>query len=199
MVHSRDGSPRRTMDPRIKKTILIAFSAGAGVAVVIAALAAGGYWYLSRPKPPKPWDTTAIVVDGTPGFGPTEDKKKIQFTYSIKNSTDNDYRIASDAEIKLVRRGINDTLSQPLTTEVVSIEFPIFIPSKQKAAVSIDINFANIPQRKDSETDEHYHEVLRAYCLEQMSGDRDLVVFDETNRYEISFPKPAAQPPKRAP
>jgi hypothetical protein len=27
------------MDPRIKKTILIAFSAGAGVAVVIAALA----------------------------------------------------------------------------------------------------------------------------------------------------------------
>jgi hypothetical protein len=32
------------MDPRIKKTILIAFAAGAGVAVVIAALAGGAYW-----------------------------------------------------------------------------------------------------------------------------------------------------------
>lgn len=38
------------MDPRIKKTLLIAFSAGAGVAVVIAALAGRAYCYLSGPK-----------------------------------------------------------------------------------------------------------------------------------------------------
>jgi hypothetical protein len=187
------------MDPRIKKTILIAFAAGAGVAVVIAALAVGGYWYLSRPKPPKPWDTRAIVADGVPGFRPSEDGKKIRFMYSLENATGSDYRIDSGSGIKSVARDDDNTLSQPMPAEVVSVEFPIFVPTKQKSTFVIAINFANVPQRKDSETDDEYHEILRAYCLDQMGGDRDLVLFDEVNRYEISLPKPAAQPPKKAP
>lgn len=42
-VDSRYHPQRTAMDPRIKTTILIAFSAGAGVAVVIAALPGGAY------------------------------------------------------------------------------------------------------------------------------------------------------------
>jgi hypothetical protein len=188
------------MDPRIKKTILIAFSTGAGIAVVIAALGGGTYWYLSGPKPPKPWNTTAIVADGTPGFASTPDGQKIRFTYSLDNTTISDYRLESSAKIKLVSRENDGTLSQPIPLELlVSIEFPVFIPAKQKGTLPLVIHFVSIPQRKESETDEQYHETLRAYCLNQMNRARDLVLFDERNRYEISLPKPAAQPPRKAP
>jgi len=188
------------MDPRIKKTILIAFSAGAGFAVVIAVLAAGGYWYLSRPKPPKPWDTTAIVADGTPTFDVAEDGKKVVLTYSLENNTPFDYRATSSDELNLLRRFARDNaLSQPVKAETASIGFPIFIPAKQKAEMSVTINFTETPKQKPSDTPEQFHEALRAYVLDQMSGDAAVVLFDEANRYQIDLPKPAAQLPKKAP
>jgi hypothetical protein len=156
------------MDPRIKKTILIAFTAGAGVAVVIAALAVGGYWYLSRPKLPKPWDTTAIVASGAPGFSLTDDGKKIRFSYSLQNKTDSDYKIASAAEIKVVVRYDDNSLSQPMPTEVASLEFPFFIPAKQAATIALAITFGGIPQRNASENDEEYHEALRAFLGDEL-------------------------------
>jgi len=188
------------MDASIKKALLIAFSVGAGVAVVIAALTAGGYWYLSRPKPPKPWDTTAIVADGTPGFGVSDDGNKVVLTYSLENNTPFDYRATSSDELNLLRRFARDNaLSQPVTAETASIGFPIFIPAKQKAEVSLTINFVETPKQKPSETPEQFHETLRTYVLDQMRGDAVVVLFDQTNRYQINLPKPAPQPPKKAP
>jgi hypothetical protein len=199
MVHSRDGSLRRTMDPRTKKTLLIAFSAGAGVAVVIAALVAAAYWSWSRPRPPKPWNTTAIVATGAPGFSLTDDGKKIRFSYSLENKTDSDYKIASAAEIKVLVKYDDKSLSQPMPTEVASVEFPVFIPARQAATIALAITFGGFPQRKETETDEEYHEALRAFLLNELKGVSDFAVFDETNRYEINLPKPAAQPSKKAP
>jgi len=188
------------MDPRIKKTILIAFSAGAGIAVVIAALAGVAYWSWSRPKPQKPWDTTAIVADGTPTFDVAEDGKKVVLTYSLENNTAFDYRATSSDELHLLRRFARDNaLSQPVKAETASIGFPIFIPARQKAEVSVTINFVETPKQKPSETPEQYHETLRAYVLDQMSGDAEVVLFDEMNRYQVNLPKPAAQLPKKAP
>jgi hypothetical protein len=68
-------------------------------------------WFLSRPRPAKRRDTTAIVADGTPGFAPTDDGKKIRFKYSLEYKTDSDHQIASGAEIKLVVYEIS--LSKP--------------------------------------------------------------------------------------
>ena len=184
------------MDSRIKKTLLIAFAAGAGVAVVIAALAGGAYWYLSRPKP---WDTTALVADGPPGINLADDGKKIRFKYSLENKTDSDYRISSGTEIKIVVKYNDNSLSQPMPTEVASVEFPVFVPTKQAAVVALDISFAAIPPRKESETDEQYNEVLRAYYIDRMKDDRGFVLFDDLDRYEINLPKPAAQTPKKVP
>jgi hypothetical protein len=187
------------MDAKIKKILLIAFSAGAGVAVVITALAAGGYWYLLRPKPPKPWDTTAVVATGAPGFSLTNDGKRIRFSYSLQNKTGSDYQIASAAEIKVVVIYDDKSLSQPMPTEVASVEFPVFIPARQAATIAVAITFGGIPQRKQSETDEEYHEALRAFLLNELKGVPDFAMFDETNRYEINLPTPAAQQPKKAP
>ncbi len=50
-----------------------------------------------------------------------------------------------------------------------------------------------------SETPEQFHETLRAYVLDQMHGDADVVLFDEVNRYQISLPKPAPQLPSDIP
>jgi hypothetical protein len=139
------------MDQRLKKTLLIAFSAGAGIAVALAALAGGAYWYLSKPKPQTPWNTTAIVASGPPSFGLTDDSKKVEFTYALENTTSSDYRIDSATGLSLVAKGDNDTLTRPMPSEIVSMVLPVFIPAKQKAVFSIDINFANVPQRKQSD------------------------------------------------
>ena len=36
---------------------------GAGFALALVFLAGGWFWYSSRPKPPKPWDTKAIQAE----------------------------------------------------------------------------------------------------------------------------------------
>jgi hypothetical protein len=196
----RARTSRQIMDPRIKKTLLVAFAAGVGFAVAIAALAGGTYWYLSRPKPPKPWNTTAIVASGTPSFEVIENGEKVRLTFSLENNTPYDYRVTSGEDIKLLRSFSRDnTLSQPVAPETASITFPIFIPAKQKAEVAVAINFIEIPKQKTTETADQYHETLRAYVLNQMRGDASIFIFDETNRYQISLPKPASQAPAKTP
>jgi hypothetical protein len=138
------------------------------------------------------------VADETPGFGVSDDGNKVVLTYSLENNTPFDYRATSSDELKLLRRfARDDALSQPVTAEAPSIGFPIFIPARQKAEVSVTINFVETPKQKPSETAEQFHETLRAYVLDQMRGDAVVVLFDEANRYEINLPKPAAQPPAK--
>jgi len=68
------------MDPKIKRAFWIAFGASAGIAVVLAVIAAGAFWYLSRPKPPELWNTAAIHAVEPPGFIPATEAGKIRFS-----------------------------------------------------------------------------------------------------------------------
>lgn len=93
----------------------------------------------------------------------------------------------------------NSTLSESMPSGVAAIEFPVFIPAKQKGTFIVILNFATVPPRKPAETDDHYHETLRAYLQDELKGSIGFVVFDEANHYEIDLPKPSAQPPAKTP
>ena len=169
-----------------KKIALISFFGGAGFAVSLALVVGTIVWYSSRPKPPKPWNPNAIVADGPPLFEPGADGKKIRFLYSLKNMTNTDYQIDSDASFKVLMKTKEGTFTAPITTENASVGLPVFIPAKQKAYFGLSL-IMSVPQRMTNESDDEYHERLRAFLETNLNTD-SFAVFDETNRYQINLP-----------
>jgi hypothetical protein len=104
----------------------------AGIAVVLGVIAAGAFWYMSRPKPPQLWNTVAIHASGPPSFSVTNDAGKIGLNYSLENTTSSDYDVTSDTEIRVVVKYNDDTISQSIPVSAAAIEYPVFIPAKQK-------------------------------------------------------------------
>jgi hypothetical protein len=182
-----------------KRPLLIGLGWGIGTALGLAALGGIVFWYTSRPKPPKPWNSAAIVSTGSPGFNSTSDYKHLELTYSMENRTRTDYQIASEAEVKVMLRTKEGTLSTPLSTEAQHLWLPVFIPAKQKAFLTVSLALGGMPEHNASETDEQYHERLRAYCEKYLAGVGNIVLFDEGNRYQIELPRWLAERPKESP
>jgi len=171
-----------------KKLLLVGVAWGVSTAIGLAAIAGGYLWYESRPKPPKPWNTTAIVSsDDAPSFDTTGDDKEIHFTYTLHNATEVDYEIGPETEIRITFKNSDGSLTEPLPNEVATLRRPVFIPARQKAMSRLSVVFGNVPQKKTIETDEQYHERLREFCKQEM-GDTGFVLFDERNRYQINLP-----------
>ena len=172
-----------------KKFLLVGIGWGLGTAVGLAAIVGLFIWYQSRPKQPKAWTTTAILCpDAAPSFDASKDGKDIYFTYTLQNATDADYEIGAETEIRITFKYTADgSLTEPLPQEVANLRRPVFVPAKQKAMTRLSVVFGKIPQRSVRETDDQYHEKLRAFLQENM-GDASLVIFDERNRYQINLP-----------
>jgi hypothetical protein len=176
-----------------KKILLLSFGWGAGTAVCLAAIVGAYLWYESRPKPSKPWSTTAIFSsDDAAGFGSNGGGKEVYLIYTLQNATDTDYEIGPETEIKITFKNSDGSLTEPLPAGTATLRRPVFIPAKQKAMSRLTIAFNNVPQKKTSETDEQYHERLRTFCKEKM-GDSGFTLFDEINRYQINLPSVRAQ------
>jgi len=166
---------------------------GFGLAVVMAL---GSFiWYSSRPKPPKPWNANALVVLGAPAFSVVDDGKRLHFSYTIENMTENDYRVETNNQLKLLVKTSNGSFSQPLADEIEHIELPIFIPAKQKGTIILQLTMSGIPTKASDETDDEYHERVRAFCEEHLKVIRGFALFDETNRYRVDFPRWLSQRP----
>lgn len=174
---------------RWKRLAVICFFSGAGFAIVLAAIAGATVWYNSRPSPPKPWSTNAIIAAGPPSFGASIDGKSIEFSYSLLNATSTDYKIDSDSEIKLMVKLADGTFTPPLSKESASVTFPVFIPAGQKAMFLFSFTSSDIPVRNNGETDEIYHERLRTYLDHAVGGIASFAVFDGANRYQINLPR----------
>lgn len=153
-------------------------------------------WYTSRPTPPKPWNSGALVVVGSPSFRVSDDGKYVRFTYEVANTTDFDYQLESDSQVKFAAKYKDGALSRPVPEERKPLELPVFIPAKTKADLTIKVELLGISQRSLSDSDELYHERLRSYLEEQGPKLAEFVIFDDRNRYEIDLPKWLAKPPK---
>jgi hypothetical protein len=176
-----------------KRLAIISLFGGVGIAVTLAAILGVAVWYSSRPKPPKPWNTDAIVAEDSPGFSSSSDGKKMSLSYSLRNTTDTDYHIDSDSILKLVMKTKDGTFTPPMAADNGSVELPVFIPAKQKAYFQLSLVMSGVPQQTVGESDDAFHERLRAY-LEQYPNIDSFAVFEETNRYQINLPRWKSEP-----
>jgi hypothetical protein len=180
-----------------KQMLLKGFGWGIGTAIGLGAIVGGYLWYEGRPKPPKPWTTTAILcTEDSPGFYTGNSGKEIRFTYTLQNATDADYEIGPETEIRITFKNNDGSLTEPLPNELVTLRRPVFIPAKQKAMASLSIVFSDVPQKKMTETDEVYHERLRAFCRQEM-GDSGFTLFDVNSRYQLNLPAVKAEKPQK--
>jgi hypothetical protein len=179
-----------------KRLAIISLFGGAGFALMSGLILWGVVWYSSRPTPPKPWNTTAIVAKNSPGFSVSDDGKMIEFTYALENAGRSDYRIDSASDIEILGRLKDGTLSEPLPDTVRRLDLPVFVPAGQRAVISLSVAFANMPTRDSADTDAAFHERIRGYLRENADNVGGFVIFDSTNRYEIDLPKWLAEKPK---
>jgi hypothetical protein len=151
---------------------------------------------VGRPKPPKPWNSSAIVAKDAPGFRATGEGKNIEFMYTIENTTAADYRIETYSDLKVMIRAQNGGYSTPFPKEIYSLDLPVFVPGKQKGTLNLTLIGARVPERKAMESDDEYHEKLRQFCDQEIGGLAAFVLFDDSNRYQINLPRWLDEKPK---
>lgn len=157
----------------------------------------GGFvWYSSRPKPPKPWDLTALVAKESPSFSLSHDGKNVELHYPLENTTTTDYEIDSHDRLKIMFKTDEGTFSHPLSIETASVTLPIFIPAQQKGFVTLSIALSGIPAQKLAESDDEFHERLRTHLESHLKGITAFVIFEDTNRYQINLPRVLSKRPK---
>lgn len=152
---------------------------GFGTAVGLVGLVGGFVWYQSRPKPPKPWNTSAIKAEYV--YVQTErDKNTIVFYYTLENSTDFDYRVEDGHDIVMNKRfERKNNLSR--FTEHETIDYPILVPARKRVEFVIHLRY-ECPECPKKE------KALEKYIADR-GGDLDgFDLLDESKRYEIIFP-----------
>jgi hypothetical protein len=179
-----------------KRFALKWLAVGVGFGLIVIVALGSVIWYRSRPKPPKPWNTNALIVKSPPGFSVHDDGKKLEFSYAVENTTDNDYQVEANYQVKLLIKTSDGSFSRPLPDEVEHINLPIFVPAKQTGAIVLELTVSGIPPKRSSDTDDEYHERVRAFCEQHLKGVKGFSLFDETNRYRVDFPRWLPERPK---
>ncbi len=174
-----------------KRVVLTGLSVGAGFAMTVLLVWGGYHWYVARPKPPKPWSTSAIKASfdyaGTEG-----EKNTVVFWYTLENRTDFDFSLTDKDRLhlmdKLQREG-----SLSMTGEgLEKFDLPVFIPAKQKLSYTIHFAYPYPERLKENATfDERraFRKRLAAWINDELGNLNGFAVFDDEHRYQIDFPK----------
>lgn len=180
-----------------KRVAIVSFFGGVGFVFALALIVGSFVWYNSRPMQPKPWNKAAIIATDSPGFSSSNDGKRVEFTYSVENTTAADYEIKSRDDVKIMVKTTDNILSHPLSEEAAEIRVPVFIPAHEKAYVELSLGLTGIPERAKNETDQQYHERLRGFLRDHLSGVAGFTIFEQSDRYEIDFKKFLMEPPMK--
>lgn len=180
-----------------KRLALISLFGGFGFAMGLVAVLGAIVWYNGRPKPPKPWSTSAIVANGAPRFSALNGEKKgVELTYAVANRTESDYRIESNSPVSILIRTKDGVLSPPFSDGSLTVTNPVFVPSGQKGSLALSVLLPDVPESKTGESDVQYHERLRDYLEHHAEAVASFVIFDDSNKYEIDLPRWLPQKPK---
>ena len=183
-----------------KKVLLASFGFGAGAAVAAASIIGFVSWYSTRPTPPKPWNRTAIRATEPPTFSTAGEDSHLKFAFTLLNNTEHDYEVDKDrGGMKvMLRYKDDDSLRGPFEPDAIKVAYPIFIPTRQKVDVFVEVLVMRLKQ-ESGENDEAYHERLRTYLNTQWDSLKEFVFFDDVNRYEIGLPRWLDKPKEPAP
>ncbi len=174
-----------TPSPSGWKMVALKFVAfGAGFAVTLSVIAGVLVWYSNRPKPEKPWNQSAIKATSTKLLFTVEDDRLLyDFSYTVENRTDRDYRVPGDAKL-MVR--LPKDMSYREVREM-TWEQNLYIPAGQRVNFSIklpimysDYNFSR--QKADDEKQ------LMAFSDRRLAEIDGFGLFDPTARYKVEFP-----------
>ncbi len=185
--------PAFKQDRRYLRIILKAAGIGIGLGIGIALVAAFLIWYSSRPKPPKPWNTTALTAeydDMESGTDPEKPGEHPVFCYVIQNNTPLDYDLTdiSATHLDVVLKRENGIAEHK---DFLKGEYPAFIPAKGRGRFCIRLEYSTTIDVVHDATDEQrktYHKALEKLARDQFSNLNGFALFDEGMRYEIMFP-----------
>lgn len=164
-----------------KRWLFKSMGFGAGLGAVLAAVAGLGMWYSSRPKPPKPWNKSAIRASFVDFGGSLQDNAlSVTFTYSIENTTDYDYQLPTSQKIMALQR--NNVLNE-IGQDWKPIE--LFVPAHHKVQLKFGVPIGGATDSIKAKED---HKWLLKQLLSYLKDTAGFVVFDEINRYEIKLP-----------
>jgi hypothetical protein len=176
----------------IRKVIISSIIGGFSLAVTLAIIIGIVAWFNHRPTPPKPWDKLAITA--TYDSLNTEGQENyVVFHYTLQNNTAYDYKFADLTNILLMAKlKRQKSLSGQKNDEWLYPDFPIMIPAKQRIRFTLHTKFPYDKSLKKNATRaerEQYSKKIEAYANKEWSNLDGFVLFDETARYQIEFPK----------
>jgi hypothetical protein len=171
-----------------KRYLFVGFGIGMGIVVGLGACVGAYAIWSNRPKRPMPWNAKAIICNEMPGFSSQSSEQTIELAYELANETNEDYRISSgSSDTRLLFRTSDGSLTEPFAAETVKIKQSAFLPAEQVGTVTLVVHMRpDLPKQRVGESDDDFHERLRAYCLLQFHG-MGFVLFDEKNKYEIDL------------
>jgi hypothetical protein len=174
-----------------KRVVLAGVSMGAGAAIALFLVGGGYVWYAARPKPPKPWNTSAIraVFDRVDTEG---EKNAVAFRYTLENTTEFDFRLTRRDNLHLMAK-----LGEPasLMDDVAFFEvfdLPIYVPARQKVVYSIHFAYPYKEERLKADATLDERRAFRKRLANWFTKEVNLngfVLFDDEHRYQIDFPK----------
>lgn len=175
-----------------KKICLWGLSFGVGFSVTLVSLIGLYVWHENQPKPPKPWNTSAIV--STFDYIDTEgNDNTIVFYYTIQNNTDYDYELSKTAQsILLAKLEKQNSLSGTRDDEFLKYDKSVYVPAKQRLRFAIHLRYPTSFKLKHGASEEEkgeFRRTLSKYLKDEASNLNGFVLFDEENRYQIDFAK----------
>jgi hypothetical protein len=165
-----------------KRLFIKAAGFGAGVALMLTVLAGVFSWYVTRPKPPKSWDTKAITAT----FDKLDISNKdgfigVEFHYSLQNNTDEDYTITGKELIR--ERKVDTGTVEPAEQYGKTVNVVLF--AKHKATYDV---LAFYTVGKDAPKETETTEGLNKFLYEKFHNTDGFTLFDQDKRYEIVLP-----------
>jgi hypothetical protein len=171
----------------MKATLLKIAAAAGGVTLALCIAVVCAVWYASGPKPPKPWNTTALRIGNTEAVpldkmdaNLKEVGSGIMFTFDAANTTEIDLTLPQDSTVMQETKS-----SHALHDSLLKLDRDYFIPARHTVTISLgrsDLCAAHFDPRG----------CFHAY----FENDQEIVLFDNPNRFEVHIPMPALTVPK---
>ena len=173
-----------------------------GIGLVLLTGLGAFLWYENRPKPEPEWNRTALKAtfdDINVNTG--ADDVLLYFNYIVENKTSSDYSIKPDDDVAIMAVRAK---GKGLMGSSAKIEWPSFIPAKQKVSLTISDKYpygGQAPKLNKSlkEVPTDNLDQLSAFVAKQLKELDGFTVFDKRNHYQIELPSGWGEDKKTVP
>lgn len=139
----------------------------------------------SGSQSPKPWNEAPIKATyvGSQLTEADKDHATLSLSYDLDNNAELDYRFEKGSGVVILSRmQSGGSLNQQ---EVMRLGYPAFLPSRQRARISIEITE---PFAWPASDDPSYVDKLRDFVKQRLAAVGEFVVFDEEHHQQFTLP-----------